>query len=140
MTRRNLVAACSMLACWGLLCVVPITAQSRAGKRAAPGDPLTGTWSGELAPQNVERPANVTLDLKFDGKRAVSGTITGFPSPGDVKVGTFDPKTGALTLRLGKTGDSTVLIVLEGTVVKGTASGRLSGEAGDGEFKLTKKG
>jgi hypothetical protein len=79
------------------------------------------------------------MQLKFDGKTAVSGTLTGLPSPGDVKTGTFDPKTGALKLQLGKQDDSTVLLVLEGTVVNGTAKGRVTGEDGVGEFKITKK-
>jgi hypothetical protein len=40
---------------------------------------------------------------------------------------------------LGKTSDSAVLLVLEGTVVKGTASGKVNGDGGAGEFKITKK-
>jgi hypothetical protein len=36
----------------------------------------------------------ITVTMKFDGKSAVSGTITGPPSPGVIKAGTFDPKTG----------------------------------------------
>ena len=59
-------------------------------------------------------------------------------TPGDVKSGTFDPKKGTLKLELGKKGETAVLLVLEGTVVKGTASGRFSGED-TGDFKLTKK-
>jgi hypothetical protein len=55
-----------------------------------------------------------------------------------VKAGTFDPKTGALKLQLGKQGEDAVLIVLEGSVVKGTATGRITGEL-TGEFKLSKK-
>ncbi len=54
-------------------------------------------------------------------------------------MGTFDPKSGALKLQLGKTSDSAVLLVLEGTVVKGTASGKVNGDGGAGEFKITKK-
>jgi hypothetical protein len=65
------------------------------------------------------------------------------PTPGDVKAGTFDSKTGALKLELGRTEEPTVLIVLEGTVVKDTATGKVSVTAaaggGDGDFKLTKK-
>ncbi len=78
------------------------------------------------------------MELKFDGKSAVSGTVSGLPNPADVKAGTFDPKTGALKLQLGRQGDSAVLLVLEGTVVKGTATGRFSGDE-SGEFKIAKK-
>jgi hypothetical protein len=80
----------------------------------------------------------VTFQLKLEAENGVSGSFTGLPSPGDVKKGTFNPKTGALKLELGKTGDDAVLLVLDGTVAKGSATGRFEGEM-TGEFKLTKK-
>ena len=46
-------------------------------------------------------------------------------------------KTGALKLELGKKDASAVLLILEGTVAKGIATGRFSGEM-SGEFKITK--
>lgn len=128
MTRRQFVTACCVL-----LFATSTLAQSRAGK--AKPDPLSGIWTGELAPPGG---VLVTMDLKFDGKRAVSGTISGFPNPGDVKAGTFDPKTGALELHLGKRGDAAVLVTLQGTVDKGTATGRVTGEV-SGDFKLVRK-
>jgi hypothetical protein len=39
---------------------------------------------------------------------------------------------------LGKTGDAAVLLILEGTVVKDTATGRFTGDE-SGEFKIAKK-
>jgi hypothetical protein len=117
------------------LSATPALAQSRGAKP----DPITGTWTGELNPSGAPRPVAVTMELKFDGKGAVTGTFTGLPNPGDVKAGTFNPKTGALKLELGKKGDPEVRLVLEGTVVKGAATGRMSGEAGPGEFKIAKK-
>ena len=133
MTRRMFVLLCCVL-----LAATSMLAQSR-GAKTAKTDPLSGTWTGELAPSNDTRRASVTLELKFDGKSAVTGTITGMPNPGDVKTGTFDPKTGALKLQLGRTDGPEVLLILEGTVVKGSASGRVTGDIGTGEFKLTKK-
>ncbi len=130
MTRRMFAVACCLL-----FTVTSILAQAGAGQ----ADPLTGTWTGEFVPPNARGGIAVTMELKFDDKTAVSGTLTGLPSPGDVKTGTFDPKTGALKLQLGKQDDSTVLLVLEGTVVNGTAKGRVTGEDGVGEFKITKK-
>jgi hypothetical protein len=132
MTRRWFVMACCVL-----ISAAPIFAQS-GGKKSAKADPISGTWTGELSPQSAPRPMSVTMQLKFDGKSAVTGTVTGLPNPADVKAGTFDPKTGALKLQLGKASDSVVLLTLDGTVVKGTASGKVSGEGG-GEFKITKK-
>jgi hypothetical protein len=129
MTRRLFVAACCVL-----LAATSLFAQSRGATR----DPVSGTWTGQLVPQNASDPISITMQLKFDRKSAVSGTFTGFPSPGDVKAGTFDPKTGALKLELGRQGESAVLLILEGTIAKGTATGRFTGER-TGEFKLTKK-
>ena len=128
MTRRSLLACCSAVV---IVCatVVPV--------RAATADPLTGTWTGELLPQGGE-PIPVTMELKFDGKQGVSGTMAGLPHPAEVKSGTFDPKTGALVLRLGKKDGDAVLLVFEGTVAKGAATGHFSGEV-IGEFKIARK-
>jgi hypothetical protein len=130
MTRRVFIAACCV---W--LCVPAILAQSRG----ATADPLSGTWKGELDVPQAQAPVTITLELKFDGKTAVTGTFSGLPNPGDVKSGTFNPKTGALKLELGKQGDSEVRLVLEGSVSKGTAAGRVTGEAGTGKFTIAKK-
>jgi hypothetical protein len=133
MTRKRFVLACSVLS---VLLVTPsLLAQSQSGKPKP--DPITGTWTGALVRQGGSA-IPVTMELKFDGKSAVTGTVSGLPNPADVKTGSFDPKTGALKLQLGRQGDSAVLLVLEGTVVKGTATGRFSGDE-SGEFKIAKK-
>ena len=72
-------------------------------------DPVSGTWTGLIGPGTSPTFA-VTLELKFDGKSAVSGTVAGFPTPGEVKSGTFDPATGALKLQLGETGNTQVML------------------------------
>jgi hypothetical protein len=134
MTRRLLVVFCCVM-----LIAATTFAQARSGK-SAKADPISGTWTGTLTPQNAPGPMSVTMELKFDGKSAVTGTASGLPNPADVKAGSsFDPKSGALKMQLGKTSDSAVLLVLEGTVVKGTASGKVNGDGGAGEFKITKK-
>jgi hypothetical protein len=127
MTRRSFA-----LICGGLL--QPLVALARV----AQADPITGTWTGEVVPDSGQRLA-VTLQLKFDGKSAVSGTVSGLPAPADVKAGTFDPKTGALKLPLGQVGDPRVLFTLDGAVVKGTASGRVIDSSGEGTFKIARK-
>ena len=126
MTRRTLVWMCCVL-----LSATSVLAQSRGAKT----DPVSGTWTGELI---LERARSITLELKFDGKSKVTGTFTGLPRPGDVKAGTFDPKSGALKLDVGIQDDSAVRLVLEGKVVKGTATGKVTGEM-SGEFKIAKK-
>jgi hypothetical protein len=130
MTRRALVVICCVL-----LSVASIGAQSRG----AAADPISGTWEGALNLPMAPEPVAVTFELKFDGKSKVSGTFVGLPNPGEVKAGTFDAKTGALKLELGKTGSSGVLIVLEGSVTKGVATGKVTGEGGNGDFKIAKK-
>jgi len=119
----------------GLLLVTSMFAQSRG----VTADPISGAWTGELVRQSASSPIPITMQLKFDGKKAVSGTVSGLPSPAEVKAGTFDPKTGALKLELGKIGESEVLLVFQGTVVKGTATGSVSGDIGNAEFKIVKK-
>ena len=121
-----------------LLSAATTLAQS-AGKKDDKADLITGTWTGELTPQGAPKAVQVTMELKFDGKSAVNGTVSGLPNPAEVKKGTFDPKSGALKLQLGKTSGPEVLLVLEGSVVKGTASGKVNGDGGPGEFKITKK-
>jgi hypothetical protein len=133
MTRKCFVLACSVLS---VLLVAPsLLAQSPSGKPKP--DPITGTWTGALVRQGGSAAIPVTMELKFDGKSAVTGTVSGLPNPADVKAGSFDPKTGALKLQLGRQGDNAVLLVLEGTVVKGIATGRFSGDE-SGEFKIAK--
>jgi hypothetical protein len=131
MTRRFLILCCLLLMPMSAL------AQSKDAKDTATRDAISGTWTGELNVQPDNR--SITLVLKFDGKQAVTGTLSGMPNPGDVKKGTFDPKTGALKLQLGRSDSPDVLITLDGTVTKNAASGKVSGEPGEGTFKLTRK-
>ena len=128
MTRRFVLACCL------LLVPISVVAQSKDGKTP---DAISGTWTGELSVPAGRR--SVTLVLKFDGKQTVTGTLSGMPNPGDVKKGTFDPKTGALKLQLGRSDGPEVLITLDGSVTKNTASGKVTGEPGAGEFRLTRK-
>jgi hypothetical protein len=134
MTRREFVVIVTVLA---VSCATPLAAQSR-GAKGKPPDAITGTWKGEIVPSNAPRGRSVTLELRHDGRGNVSGTVDGMPNPADVKAGsTFDAKTGALKLQLGKADNPEVLLVLEGTVAKNAASGRVSGDV-SGEFRLVK--
>ncbi|HET7218346.1 MAG TPA: hypothetical protein VFJ02_09870 [Vicinamibacterales bacterium] len=130
MTCRTFVVACAVL-----LSAISLSAQTGAAK----ADPITGTWTGELVPKDGPPPASVKFELKFDGKKQVTGSFTGLQDPGEVKNGTFDPETGALKLELGKLDGPGILIVLEGKVADGTVSGELSGQGRTGTFKLTRK-
>ena len=118
-----------------LFAAVPAFTQS---KNAKP-DPVSGTWTGELQLGHANGAYEIEMVLKFDGSSAVTGTFTGLPSPGDVKKGTFDPKTGALKLLLGKTDNDAVLITMEGTVVKNKATGKVDADGGAGTFSLSRR-
>ena len=109
-----------------------------APQRQSTADPITGAWTGTFTPQGSESGPAMTFQLKFDGKQSVSGTFTGLQSPGDVKKGTFDPKTGALHLELGKVGEPSVLLTLDGRVEKDAAAGKFAGEM-NGDFRLERK-
>lgn len=122
-----------------IACCVLLSAVSLAAQTGSAADLISGTWTGHMGPGPTPQHA-ITLELKFDGKAAVTGTLSGLPSPGDVKTGTFDPQTGALKLELGETGSSAVRLVLEGTVVLGSATGRVSADNQTGTFKVTKSG
>jgi hypothetical protein len=117
--------------------VVPsIVAQSPNPKTSA--DRISGAWAGDLVWADKSRTVPVTMELKFDGKNAVTGTVSGMPNPADVKIGTFDPKKGALKLQIGRKTDPAVLLVLEGIMAKGTVTGKFTGDE-SGTFTITKK-
>jgi uncharacterized damage-inducible protein DinB len=128
MRLRNLLIACYLL----FSAVSPI---AQSGETAA--DPISGIWTGSMGPGETNRqPMNV--ELKFDGKTAISGTITGPPYPGDIKTGTFDPKTGVLKLEVVVRNEEKTGVVFEGTVVQGTATGRVLFDNRTGTFIITK--
>jgi hypothetical protein len=134
-----MVRKLSALASCVLLAAASVVAGPQ-GSRPQTDDPISGTWTGQLVLQrDASNVVQITMELKFDGKRGVSGTFTGLPTPGDVKSGTFDPKSGALKLGLGKQDEPAVLLVLEGTVSNGTAAGHFTGEE-SGDFRISRKG
>ena len=126
MTRRTLLWVC---------CVLLSASSVLAHSHGANAHAISGTWTGELI---INRSRPITLQLKFDGNRKVTGTLTGLQNPADVKAGAFDSKTGTLKLELGMQGDPAVLLVFEGKVVEGKATGAVTGED-TGEFKIAKK-
>ena len=134
MTRRQVVAIC----CGVLMLGSSMLAQSKTAK-AAKADPITGSWTGELVLTDGQRHMPIKMELKADGKGAVTGTVEGLPSPADVKAGTYDTKTSAVKLQLGKVGNPTTLLTLEGKVAKGTATGTFTGDE-RGTFTISKKG
>jgi hypothetical protein len=113
-----------------------MTAQSGRSKTST--DSISGAWTGELVWADKSRTVPITMELKFDGKGAVTGTVSGLPGPADVKAGSFDRNKGALKLQVGKKNEPAVLLVFEGSVAKGTAAGKFSGDE-SGTFTLKRK-
>lgn len=120
------------------LVIIVLVAACSVFAQSSKADPISGTWSGYMGPGASPQFA-VSLDLKYDGK-SVSGSVSGLPSPGEIKAGSFDPATGALKLEASPVNDSTTRLVLEGTVVLDTVTGRVTVPNQTGTFKFTKQG
>jgi hypothetical protein len=114
-----------------------LLAAPTASAQNAAGDPISGSWTGDIGLDEVTRHA-VTLQLRFDGTSAITGTIVG-PGPATLKSGSFDPKTGAFRLEIEVQDDTrSSPFVFEGIAVKGMMTGRVSGNNQTGTFRFTK--
>jgi len=132
-TLRRALASRIPLLIWAVACALGMPLRIVTGQ----SDPISGTWKGEAGPIGGA-PTAITMELKFDGKSAVSGSILGFPTPGEVKVGTFDPQTSVMRLEAGEAANSRVMLVFEGAVVRNTVTGTAKGDGRQGTFILTK--
>lgn len=101
-------------------------------------DPISGTWIGSMGPADAADQHDITAVLKFDG-RTITGTITGPPNPGTVKTGSFDPGTHALKFEVEVQDNDKTLVLFEGKVSNGTASGRVSFRGQTGTFSMTRR-
>jgi uncharacterized damage-inducible protein DinB len=137
MEAKMITLRCFSIACCLLLSAQWIAAQTAGGST----DRLSGTWTGYMRPNGVPDSAQqpITVELKLGGASAVTGTVTGPPTPGLIKSGTFDPSTGALKFAVTVPGE-TAPFVFEGTVVHGSATGRVTAGTDAGVFILTKAG
>lgn len=123
-----------LIACGVLLSAVSMAAQSGG----AEPDRISGTWTGTMGRSETNRnPINV--EMKFDGKAAVTGTITGPPSPGVIVKGTFDPTSGALKFEVVVQDAGSAIAFFEGTAVQDMATGRVTINNQTGTFHMTKK-
>ena len=116
--------------CCVLLLRVSAVAQSAAA------DPVSGRWGIDGA---------TALELKFDGKDAVSGTAiwrgNGQERRSPIKTGTFNVKTAALKLEgEGTRPDGvTARYVIEGRVDGETIAGTFTFGDGKGTFTFTRQ-
>jgi hypothetical protein len=107
---------------------------------ASAADLLSGTWVGDWGPSASDR-NNVTVELKFDGKSKVTGTVNPGPNAVELKNGTFDEKTGALHLEAdtkGRRGND-IHYVIDGKLEKDTLSGSWNHDNRKGDFKIVKQ-
>jgi uncharacterized protein (DUF2147 family) len=120
-----------------VVCVLLAAASAAAQSSAAKADdPISGQWGMN---------GLTFLDLKFDGEKAVSGTVVwrhdSDEQRSEIKSGSFDPKTNALKLE-GETklpGENTVAkYVIEGTLDKETLTGTFNLDKHSGQFTFTK--
>ena len=133
MTRRVL-----LLPCAALLLAHPLAAQS-AGSTT---DQISGRWTGVLRPNNApaDRTTPVEIDLRSDGRTISAGTVSGPQlTPGEIRSGSFDPGTGRIVFEVAVPGAGDPF-VFEGTLISGTATGRVQSGADGGTFLINRAG
>jgi hypothetical protein len=99
-------------------------------------DPVSGVWTGAVSHGDNKR-TTMTMTMKLEG-RAVSGTVTGPTlNPADIRTGTFDPGTGAITLGIVVRRDG-YRATFTGTAQSDSISGRVSFPDGTGTFTVAR--
>lgn len=122
--------ATTLIVCIALLVMTP------AAQTKGSADPLTGTWSGTMGPNETQQQP-VKMELKYDGK-TITGTVTGPRRPAEITKGTFDAATGALTMEATIQNDEKTPVVFTGKVEKNAASGTVAFGNNTGTFSVTK--
>jgi DinB superfamily len=120
-----------------IVCVLFLLSVAVHAQSSASPDPISGTWKGEMGPHGQNRTLSLIMELKFDGKN-ITGTVTGPPSPGEIKTGSFDSNTGSLKFGVEVKDGGTSRFDFDGTVVTDTAIGHVSGNNQTGNFKISK--
>jgi len=128
-----------LLCVLGVLCVPCAYRTAIAASMFAqtePTDPITGHWGAR---------GQTLLELKFDGKKTVSGTTiwtNGREAERRVPIdaGTFDLKSGALKIEGDGTGpdNAPAHFVIEGKLEKETLTGTYRFGGARGDFSFTK--
>ena len=120
-----------------IICTALLYATHAAGQSKPAADPLTGTWTGSMGPDDTQQ-QSIKVEMKYDGK-TITGVVTGPQYPGDIKTGTFDAATGALKFEVVVRNDDKTVVHFEGKVEKTAASGTVAfDDKRKGVFKMTK--
>jgi hypothetical protein len=117
-----------MLLRTGLLVGILLSAASVAAQQTRETDPITGDWGTD---------GRRLLQLKFDGKQTVTGTVFLFReykqiSSAVIERGSFDRRTGVLKL----TGD----IVVDGKSLPYVVEGTIENETFNAAYKFGSEG
>lgn len=121
-----------------IFCAALLFVSHAAGQSKAAADPLTGTWTGYMGRDDTNQ-QTMNVDLKYDGK-TITGVVTGPRYPGDIRTGTFDAASGALKFEVVVRNEAKTVVLFEGKVEKGVASGTVSFDDGQkGVFKISKQ-
>jgi uncharacterized damage-inducible protein DinB len=118
------------------VCGLAVAAASAPASAAHPqSDPISGAWG---------QGKTTLLQLAFDGKREVSGTIfsvnPGGTTSAPIRTGTFDPASGALSLVGEIKGPEGQMVpyLIEGTLASGTLSLNFSFADTKGSVSITR--
>jgi tricorn protease len=94
----------------------------QSAKVAATDDGLSGSWSGTMVAAALgDAPIPLTVDLSLGADLSVSGSITTPLGTATVDSGSYDSKTGALSLTL--TADEGFSVTIKATVTGGSMKG-----------------
>jgi hypothetical protein len=119
---RAVRAATTALAIAAIATPLPARGQSVA-------DPLSGVWTGYIG-ESPATPMAVRIELTLGPGGALAGSVTGPRlTPGEIRSGSFDPLTGALsfTVAIHSTmSDQGGAVRFDGRVVRDTVSGNLT--------------
>jgi hypothetical protein len=99
---------------------------------------MAGTWTGRIGRSPAEA-LPIKVELKVTGGTAMSGVITGPPSPGEIRGGTYDASTGSLKLDVVVKDGTTTSVQFDGIVYSGVATGRITIDGQSGFFTMTKE-
>jgi hypothetical protein len=120
-----------------VICIAVLFVDHAAAQSKAAADPLTGTWTGSMGPDDTQQ-QSINVEMKYDGK-TITGVVTGPRYPGDIRTGTFDAATGALKFEVVVRNDDKTVVHFEGKVEKRAVSGTVTfDDARKGVFKMTK--
>ena len=134
MTRRLLVVFCCVL-----LTVATTFAQARSGKSRQGGSDFRHVdWNAHAAERARSGVGHDGAEVRRQERRDRDGRRASESRRGQGWV-ILRSEVRSAQAEAREDERPAVLLVLDGTVVKGTASGKVNGDGGAGEFKITKK-